>query len=180
MSANTKSCPVCGGDVPLSRSGRRPRIYDTVRCKNIAADRARRERIQQGLLPGPQGKLIDMTGRRYGRLVAIECVGSKPGHTLWRFRCDCGGERVAAGHSVRRGQVKQCRACAAAARRTSAAARAPGAQYGRCSWCKRPALRRARYECVACNRQAGRYGRDATGRPISRGRRPVLGEVARA
>lgn len=38
----------------------------------------------------------DITGRRYGNLVASELSGtySKHGRREWRFKCDCGGERI--------------------------------------------------------------------------------------
>ena len=37
----------------------------------------------------------DLTGRRFGRLVALECVGSKKRTgRLWRCKCDCGNYTV--------------------------------------------------------------------------------------
>lgn len=36
-------------------------------------------------------KLIDLTGQRFGRLVALEHF-RKDGRTYWRCRCDCGNE----------------------------------------------------------------------------------------
>ena len=39
--------------------------------------------------------LEDISGKRYGRLVAIEPVGkNKKGLTLWRCKCDCGNEKI--------------------------------------------------------------------------------------
>lgn len=46
--------------------------------------------------------LKDITGQRFGRLVAIERVGSNTkGKALWRFACDCGNTHIAAGVDVR-------------------------------------------------------------------------------
>lgn len=73
--------------------------------------------------PGPQ---LDITGHRYGRLVAIEWTGERDrwNQSLWRFRCDCGGERVASTKQVRAGRVRECRECAAP--RWRGRGRAPG------------------------------------------------------
>lgn len=60
------------------------------------------------------GKLIDMTGRRFGALLVIE-----QGRTLmredgtgsvvfWRVRCDCGSEHEARGTDLRMGHSKSC------------------------------------------------------------------------
>jgi hypothetical protein len=35
-------------------------------------------------------KMVDITGQRFGRLVAKERVGTKWGKALWSFDCDCG------------------------------------------------------------------------------------------
>ena len=58
-------------------------------------------------------KLIDITGRRYGRLVVIERAGSyySPSYRsspLWRCRCDCGAECVVSGDSLRSGRTRSC------------------------------------------------------------------------
>lgn len=50
-------------------------------------------------------KIIDLTGRRFASLTAIEKVGVRPdrsGGALWRFRCDCGAELVCLGTDVTR------------------------------------------------------------------------------
>lgn len=52
---------------------------------------------------------IDMTGERYGRLVAIDWDHrDSSGHAHWRFACDCGGETVAHGGNVRAGRTTSC------------------------------------------------------------------------
>lgn len=49
------------------------------------------------------GKLQDLTGQRFGRLVVLERAGTaKGGQARWRCRCDCGGETVALGNNLRR------------------------------------------------------------------------------
>lgn len=49
-------------------------------------------------------KLIDITGQRFGRLVAVRYVGNKK----WLFKCDCGKEKVIARKSVISGDSKSC------------------------------------------------------------------------
>jgi hypothetical protein len=50
----------------------------------------------------------DITGQRYGRLVAIEPVDIRNGGYRWRFRCDCGSETVCAASSVKTGLTRSC------------------------------------------------------------------------
>ena len=49
----------------------------------------------------------DLTGQRFGRLVAVEPVGSRPGKGMvWRFQCDCGQEKIMPAANVRWGKVR--------------------------------------------------------------------------
>ena len=51
----------------------------------------------------------DITNQRFGMLTAIECVGTDKFHNaLWRCKCDCGGEKVVRGSSLRDGEAKSC------------------------------------------------------------------------
>jgi hypothetical protein len=53
-------------------------------------------------------KLIDLTGRRFGRwLVTAYAHGSRLG-AYWRCICDCDACRVVNGHELRRGGSKSC------------------------------------------------------------------------
>jgi hypothetical protein len=49
----------------------------------------------------------DITGLRFGKLVAVE-VSHRENGVYWRCRCDCGGERVTKGDQLRRGLVTNC------------------------------------------------------------------------
>ena len=50
-----------------------------------------RRRVQIGNMP-PRA---DLTGKRFGKLVAVEPAGKdKAGNVFWRCKCDCGGEIV--------------------------------------------------------------------------------------
>jgi len=51
----------------------------------------------------------DITGQRFGRLIAIERNGKeKQGQQRWRCRCDCGGETTTAGRNLRNGHTVSC------------------------------------------------------------------------
>lgn len=49
----------------------------------------------------------DIAGQRFGRLVVLEFSHSD-GAAHWRCRCDCGGEKVAAGRLLRAGVTASC------------------------------------------------------------------------
>jgi len=51
---------------------------------------------------------INITGQRFGRLVALEREGYGEGHVRWRCRCDCGRQIIAVGKNLRRGVSKSC------------------------------------------------------------------------
>lgn len=55
------------------------------------------------------GKLIDLTGKRFGRLTVLEKDSS--GHnkpTIWTCKCDCGKITKVDGHDLKRGKTKSC------------------------------------------------------------------------
>lgn len=49
-------------------------------------------------------KLIDITGKKFNRLTAVEYKGSEK----WLFRCDCGNEKIMSASDVRLGKAKSC------------------------------------------------------------------------
>jgi hypothetical protein len=66
-------------------------------------------------------KMVDIAGQRFGRLTAIERIGTKWGKALWSFDCDCGtkgfqatqnqvqaGQRYASGQRRGHGGVQSC------------------------------------------------------------------------
>lgn len=58
--------------------------------------------------------LIDLTGRRFGRLLVLRREGSRRYDDgfkvvpLWRCRCDCGMEVLVEGTNLRRGMTRSC------------------------------------------------------------------------
>ena len=51
---------------------------------------------------------LDVTGRRFGRLVAQEVIGSTHRGTVWRCICDCGNTKVVPIKDLRTGHTKSC------------------------------------------------------------------------
>lgn len=53
-------------------------------------------------------KAIDLTGKRYGRLIVVRKARNRGRRTCWLCRCDCGNEVTATTDLLRRGSVKSC------------------------------------------------------------------------
>jgi hypothetical protein len=51
---------------------------------------------------------LELTGTRFGRLVAVEIADRQNGHVMWRCKCDCGEVKVASANNLRRGLIKSC------------------------------------------------------------------------
>jgi len=55
------------------------------------------------------GNFIDIAGRRFGRLIAVEPVGTDSGgQKTWECRCDCGTQRIVRGSKLRLGLQTSC------------------------------------------------------------------------
>jgi hypothetical protein len=54
------------------------------------------------------GKVADITGQRFGKLVAIEQLGISYGRMQWLCRCDCGKETRCNSNNLRTGGVVSC------------------------------------------------------------------------
>lgn len=54
-------------------------------------------------------KEYDLTGKRFGRLVAIKKIGNATSHgTLWLCKCDCGNTKETRANYLRNGQTTSC------------------------------------------------------------------------
>jgi len=89
------------------------------------------------------GSGMDLRGQRFGRLTALEPTdGRRNGYTVWRCRCDCGGEVFASSRHLKNGWATDC-GCAPKMRarkdlagrrfgRLTVEGRAPGGPLWRC------------------------------------------------
>lgn len=73
---------------------------------------------------------IDLSGARFGALVATRSLGYAPGGTRWECQCDCGAVVVAYSQNLRRGRSTSC-GCAKSAKIASALTRHGHARRGR-------------------------------------------------
>lgn len=54
-------------------------------------------------------RLIDLTGKRFGRLTVVNRVGATPkGSAIWACRCDCGSDHRVSSAELRSGGSKSC------------------------------------------------------------------------
>lgn len=55
------------------------------------------------------GKLVDLTGQRFGKLTVIERAGTAPDrHAQWLCKCDCGAVRIIRGNELKNGNTVSC------------------------------------------------------------------------
>lgn len=54
------------------------------------------------------GRLIDLTGQRFGRLTVMQRAENKGNEVTWLCRCDCGTETLVIGKDLRRGHTQSC------------------------------------------------------------------------
>lgn len=51
---------------------------------------------------------LEILGKRYGMLIAIEELPKLNGMRQWRLKCDCGGERIALQKTFANGKMRSC------------------------------------------------------------------------
>jgi hypothetical protein len=54
------------------------------------------------------GIVADISGRRFGRLVAVEHVGFAGHHATWLCKCDCGQDKITPATLLKTGKVQSC------------------------------------------------------------------------
>ena len=53
-------------------------------------------------------KRINLSGKKFGRLLVIKKADTLNGHVRWHCKCDCGNECVVHGSALRSGNTKSC------------------------------------------------------------------------
>ena len=54
------------------------------------------------------GKIIDLTNQRFGRLIVTEYIGRINKHSIYKCKCDCGGETTTTSNNLRRNHTLSC------------------------------------------------------------------------
>ena len=60
-------------------------------------------------------KALDLTGKRFGKLVAISKAPSRNGKTFWLCQCDCGNQKEIQTNNLTSGATQSCGCLSAAA-----------------------------------------------------------------
>lgn len=77
-----------------------------------------------------QKAAVDMTGQRFGRLVALRRVASDgAGRARWACRCDCGNDAIYLRSVLIRGEAKSCGCLRRETARANGAARHVAPSY---------------------------------------------------
>ena len=53
-------------------------------------------------------KLIDLRGRKFGRLTVIERIGTKNRKSVWECKCECGNTKEVVSNNLISGNTKSC------------------------------------------------------------------------
>lgn len=53
-------------------------------------------------------RLINLTGKVYGKLTVTEVAGHQCKQTTWKCKCECGNESIVAGNNLKSGKIKSC------------------------------------------------------------------------
>lgn len=53
-------------------------------------------------------KVIDLTGKKFGRLTAIKYVGTRENYWAWECICECGNKVIVPGVYIRNGSSSSC------------------------------------------------------------------------
>lgn len=53
-------------------------------------------------------RIIDLTGKRFGRLLVQGMPEKRGAKIYWSCVCDCGKEKIIQGNSLREGRTKSC------------------------------------------------------------------------
>lgn len=75
-------------------------------------------------------KLIDLTGKRFGKLIVLERSGGKNRKAAWECKCDCGNYTVVASDKLQNGHTKSC-GCLRVDRAKEKASDLTGEKFGR-------------------------------------------------
>ena len=60
------------------------------------------------LCPGQGSNRKNLTGKRFGRLTALQSVGRSANNTKWECKCDCGKVAIVAQNNLGNGHTKSC------------------------------------------------------------------------
>lgn len=75
-------------------------------CLNAELSRDRLKKIKE---KGNSKSLVDLTGKKFGRLTVVKRVeNNKFKQVQWLCKCECGKEKIICGNSLKDGSIKSC------------------------------------------------------------------------
>ena len=99
----------CGAKIEVQSNNLRSGNTSSCGCTRSAVSRKLWQTNRDNMKP-PR-PLIDILGRRFGRLIAIQLVQAATvasPRTVWKFRCDCGAIVDCESYNVRTGHTTSC------------------------------------------------------------------------
>lgn len=105
-------------------------------------------------------RLIDLTSKRFGRLVVLGDTGKrtsgKAKAVIWTCECDCGNRVEVIGNSLKRGHTKSC-GCVLKEFTSAQYKRLEGQKFGRIKVLKKTEKRKRGYVVWLCKCDCGKY-----------------------
>lgn len=87
-------------------------IYWKCRCECGNIKEVRGRELRNGLIKtcgcGLAWNKLDLKGKRFGRLVALEECGRANGLVLWKCQCDCGNTSFVRASALKSGHIQSC------------------------------------------------------------------------
>jgi len=97
-----KVCQYCGKEYESKN-----KKYCSASCRSKATFEAKREIFAK--TSKLKNRLIDLTGKKFGKLTVIKRVADRNKQAYWLCKCECGNEKIIAGYALRDGRkVKSC------------------------------------------------------------------------
>lgn len=89
---------------------RSPRDIDIIFIEDGEIINTSFQHFNHGEFSHPKYKYNDITGQRFGKLVARKRFGGndKYGNVLWYCDCDCGGHKIASAQNLKNGSTNSC------------------------------------------------------------------------
>ena len=92
----------CGNEVEI-----RTNVLRTGKVQRCPA--CSRKYTTEILIENNKSRVLDLVGKRFGRLTVIKKAESKPdGRVRWLCKCDCGKEKIILGQLLRDGMTQSC------------------------------------------------------------------------
>lgn len=88
----------------------------------------------QPTVNGSMRKRLDLTGQRFGKLKAVDDVGSKSSRRIWLCQCDCGEITFVIGQHLKSGKTQSCGCLKVEQGRKNGLARKRHGMYKTATW----------------------------------------------